>query len=112
MYKRQLLLLAIIIDHYFLNTGKRREATYFGLNHTFNFLSGLIGINLVSLITAFSVLFINPFDAIQTYYFFSKIGLVLFALIFFGISLILIRKIPIDRENYDKIEKEITEINA
>jgi len=108
----KLLLLAIIIDHYFLNTGNRREATYFGLNHTFNFISGLIGINLVSLVSTFSVLFINPLDAIQSYYFFSKIGFSLFALIFFAISLILIKKIPLDKENYDKIEKEIAEINT
>ncbi|MBY9020474.1 MAG: MFS transporter [Candidatus Lokiarchaeota archaeon] len=108
----KLLLLAIIIDHYFLNTGKRREATYFGLNHTFNFVSGYIGLLLMSFITVFSVLFVNPFDPIQTYFLFSKIGLSLFALLFLGISLILIRKIPLDRETYNKIEEEIAEINA
>ncbi|MBY9008568.1 MAG: MFS transporter [Candidatus Lokiarchaeota archaeon] len=107
----KLLLLAIIIDHYFLNTGKRREATYFGLSYTFNFISGFIGVYLSSFLINFSLLFINPFEAIQTYYFFSKIGLSLFALIFFGFSLILVRKIPIDKEKYDKIEEEISGLN-
>ena len=101
----------MIIDQYYLNTGDRREATFFGLNYSFNFISGYIGFFLMSLITSFSVLFVNPFDAIQTYYLFSKIGLSLFALIFFGLSFIFIRKIPLDRGKYDKIEKEIIERN-
>jgi len=107
------LFLAIIIDHYYLNTGKRREATYFGLNNSFNFISGYIGVILGSLSTVFSVLFVSPFDEIQVFYFFIKIGLSLIALIFIGISLIIIiRKIPLDRDKYTAIEKEIAEINT
>ena len=106
------LFLAIVIDNYYLNTGKRREATYFGLNNPFTFISGYIGIFLGSFITSFSLLFINPFAAIQTYYLFSKIGLSIFAVIFIGISIVLIRKIPLDVEKYENIEKEIAEINT
>lgn len=108
----KLLLLATIIDHYFLNSNKRREATFFGLNYSFNFISGYIGIILMSFITSFSVLFLNPFAEIQTYYLYTKIGLSLFALIFFGISLILLKKIPLDTEAFNNIEKEIAEINT
>jgi len=107
----KLLFLAIIIDHYFLNTGKRREATYFGLNYTFNSISGFIGVFLGQMITNFSAIFINPLDGLQDYYFFNKIGISLIALIFIGISMVLIRKIPLDREKYNTIEKEITEMN-
>lgn len=110
----KLLFLAIIIDHYFLNTGKRREATYFGLNNTFNFISNYIGLYLLSFITIFPTLFIDfseP-DPFQDYYFFIKIGISLIALIFIGISMVLIRKIPLDREKYNTIEKEITEMNT
>jgi Na+/melibiose symporter-like transporter len=107
------LFLAIIIDHYYLKTGKRREATYYGLNDSFNFISGYIGIILGSLSTVFSVPFVSPFDEIQIFYFFSKIGLSLIALIFIGISLIIIiRKIPLDRDKYTAIEKEIAEKNT
>jgi Na+/melibiose symporter-like transporter len=112
----KLLFLAIIIDHYFLNTGKRCEATYFGFNYMFNLISGFIGMFLGQVITVFSTLsftdhFYEP-NGFQEYYFFNKIGLSLIALIFIGISLLLIRKIPLDREKYNNIEKEIAEINA
>ena len=107
------LFLAIIIDHYYLNTGKRREATYYGLSDSFNFISGYIGVILGSLSTVFSVLFVSPFDEIQVFYFFIKIGLSLIALLFIGISLIIImRKIPLDRDKYNAIEKEIAERNT
>ena len=107
----KLLFLAIIIDHYFLNTGKRREATYFGLNSTFNYISGYIGLYLGNFITVFSMLFIDVSYGFQEYYFFNKIGLSLIALIFIGISMVLIKKIPLDIEKYNDIEKEITEMN-
>ena len=110
----KLLFLAIIIDHYFLNTGRRCEATYFGFNYMFNLISGFIGIYLGQFATVFSMLFITisgP-DGFQEYYFFNKIGISLIALIFIGISMVLIRKIPLDTEKYYKIEKEITEINT
>ena len=110
----KLLFLAIIIDHYFLNTGRRCEATYFGFNYMFNLISGFIGIYLAQFATIFSMLFITisgP-DGFQEYYFFNKIGISLIALIFIGISMVLIRKIPLDTEKYYKIEKEITEINT
>jgi len=110
----KLLFLAIIIVHYFLNTGKRREATYFGYNYSFNLISGFIGIFLGQIATIFPMLFITisgP-NGFQEYYFFNKIGLSLIALIFIGISMVLIRKIPLDIEKYNKIEKEITEINT
>ncbi len=108
----KLLFLAIIIDNYYINTSKRREATYFGLNDTFNFISGYIGIYLGSFITAYSFVFIDPYAGFQTYFLFNKIGLSLFAAIFIGISIVLIRKIPLDREKYNTIEKEIADINA
>lgn len=110
----KLLFLAIIIDHYFLNTGKRREATYFGFNSTFKLISSFIGLYLGQFITVFLMLFItfSEPDGFQEYYFFNKIGLSLIALIFIGISMVLIRKIPFDREKYNDIEKEITEINT
>ena len=106
------LFLAIIIDQYYLITGKRREATYFGFNDSFNFISGYIGLLLGSLSTVFSVLFVNPFADIQVFYSFIKIGYSLIAILFIGISLIVIRKIPFDREKYKNIEKEIADINA
>jgi hypothetical protein len=108
----KLLFLAILIDHYFLNTGKRREATYFGLNSTFNFISGYIGLYLGNFITVFSILFTGASYEFQGNYFYNKIGLSLIALIFIGISIVLIRKIPLDIEKYNKIEKEITEMNT
>ena len=108
----KLLFLAILIDHYFLNTGKRREATYFGLNSTFNFISGYIGLYLGNFITVFSILFTGASYEFQENYFYNKIGLSLIALIFIGISIVLIRKIPLDIEKYNKIEKEITEMNT
>jgi Na+/melibiose symporter-like transporter len=110
----KLLFLAIIIDHYFLNTGNRREATYFALNNSFNLISGFIGLFLGQIITVFSMIFtdISGPNGFQDYYFFSKIGLSLIALIFIGISMVLIRKIPLDIEKYNNIEKEITEMNA
>lgn len=110
----KLLFLAIIIDHYFLSTGKRREATYFGFNNLFNFISGFIGMFLGQFITVFSMLFLTvpgyeP-NGFQEYFFFNKIGISLIALIFIGISMVLIKKIPLDNERYNKIEKEITEM--
>jgi len=109
----KLLFLAIIIDHYFLNTGERREATYFGYNYSFNLISGFIGIFLGQIITVFSMLFLtDPIyepNGFHEYYFFNKIGLSFIALIFIGISMVLIRKIPLDKEKYNKIETEITE---
>jgi len=108
----KLLFLAIIIDHYFLNTGKRREATYFGLNSTFNFISGYIGLYLGNFITVFSFLFTGASYESQGNYLYNKIGLSLIALIFIGISMVLIKKIPLDIEKYNKIEKEITEMNT
>ena len=110
----KLLFLAIIIDHYFLSTGKRREATYFGFNNLFNFISDFIGMFLGQFITVFSMLFLTvpvyeP-NGFQEYFFFNKIGISLIALIFIGISMVLIRKIPLDNERYNKIEKEITEM--
>ena len=106
------LFLAIVIDSYYLNTGKRREATYFGLNGTFTFISVYIGIFLGSFITSLSLLFFNPFAGIQTYFLFIKIGLSIFAVIFIGISIVLIRKIPLDVEKYENIEKEVAKINT
>jgi Na+/melibiose symporter-like transporter len=110
----KLLFLAIIIDHYFLNTGKRREATYFGISNLFYLISGFIGLYLAQIITVFSMFFtpVSVPDGFQEYYFFNKIGVSLIALIFIGISMILIRKIPLDRERYNNIEKEITEMNT
>lgn len=110
----KLLFLAIIIDHYYLNTGKRREATYFGFDYLFNLISGFIGMFLGQFITVFSMLFLTvpsyeP-NGFQEYYFFNKIGISFIALIFIGISMVLIRKIPLDKEIYNKIEKEITEM--
>jgi len=109
----KLLFLAIIIDHYFLNTGKRYEATHFGFNYLFNLISGFIGIFLGQFATIFPMLFITisgP-DWIQEYHFFNKIGLSLIALIFIGISLVLIRKIPLDREKSHKVPPAIIRIN-
>jgi Na+/melibiose symporter-like transporter len=107
------LFLAIIIDHYYLNTSKRREATYFGLNDSFNFIAGYIGVILVGLSTVFSVLFDNPFTEFQVFYFSVKVVLSLIALPFIGISLIIIiRKIPLDRDKYNAIEKGIAERNT
>jgi Na+/melibiose symporter-like transporter len=107
------LFLAIIIDHYYLNTSKRREATYFGLNDSFNFIAGYIGVILGGLSTVFSVLFDNPFTEFQVFYFSVKVVLSLIALPFIGISLIIIiRKIPLDRDKYNAIEKGIAERNT
>ncbi|GAH25183.1 unnamed protein product, partial [marine sediment metagenome] len=63
--------------------------------------------------TVFSVLFDNPFTEFQVFYFSVKVVLSLIALPFIGISLIIIiRKIPLDRDKYNAIEKGIAERNT
>jgi Na+/melibiose symporter-like transporter len=106
------LFLAIIIDNYYLNTSKRREATYYGISSIFAIIPAFLGTFLAQFNTIFTLLFVSPFSGIRDYFLFSKIGICLVALIFIGISIILIRKFPLDKERYNSIENEIAAINT
>ena len=106
------LFLAIIIDNYYLNTSKRREATYYGVSSIFAFIPAFVGTFLAQFSTIFALIFVSPFSGIHDYYLFSKIGICLVALIFIGISIILIRKFPLDKERYNSIENEIVALNT
>ena len=106
-----ILFLAIIIDDYFINTMKRREASHFGI---YNLVSGMMeffGLIIFNFISLFAYRF-GTFGT-STEFLMGYIPKVI-AFIIGGILLLTgflyLKKIPLNEEEYNKIETRVMEI--
>ncbi len=101
-----ILFLSIIIDNDSFDSNRRREGLYFGIYQVLNF----IAIYFSTFMVAISLIF-NPWldlvSDLETFLLIDKINYGILAIIFIGISLLLIKKISIDKETYDVIEMRI-----
>lgn len=96
------LFLAIIIDKHELNTGKRREATFFSLVNIISIIPFFLQ-SLTSVFT-FGSIFADPALGI-------RISMTVFPIIALGLSLLILKRLPYDIEAYDQIEQEISELH-
>lgn len=107
-----ILFLAMIIDNYYINTMRRREASHIGVYNLISGIFGLIATIFLSYTYVFGALFVS--FGTETEFLFGYIPKdIAFIVggILISIALLLLKKFPLNEEECDKIEYRVKEIN-
>ena len=106
------LFLAIIIDNYFINTMNRREASHIASYNLLNGIFEFIGLIIFQFISIFGALFGSFGDeSLILIGYIPKVIAFIMGGILLLISLYFLKIIPLNNEEYEKIESRVMEIN-